>query len=86
MADGSNVSMDNGVSTSMDNSKIARSINGVWSMPATPMFTSRMSAPASTWSNASRFTRMKEPSRNSWAKTLRPVGLIRSPMISGFVL
>ena len=41
-----------------------------------------MWAPASTWASASRSTRLKSPAFISSARSLRPVGLIRSPMIT----
>src|SRR5438067_13725992 len=40
-----------------------------------------MSAPAATWTWASFVTVERSPPRNSSANTLRPVGLIRSPMM-----
>src|SRR4051794_27157981 len=46
-----------------------------------PALTSSMSAPAATWVWASFVTVERSPPRNSSAKTLRPVGLIRSPMM-----
>ena len=46
-----------------------------------PALTSSMSAPASTWATASFVTVDRSPSRSSSAKTLRPVGLMRSPMM-----
>src|SRR6478672_2540798 len=46
-----------------------------------PALTSSMSAPMAIWASASSSTRSRLPSRNSCAKALRPVGLIRSPMM-----
>src|SRR3954451_18211480 len=46
-----------------------------------PALTSSMSAPASVWATASRGTVDRSPPRSSSAKTLRPVGLMRSPMM-----
>src|SRR5215212_10193409 len=46
-----------------------------------PAFTSSMWAPASTWAIASRSTRLKSPAFISAARSFRPVGLMRSPMI-----
>src|SRR5579864_7176829 len=46
-----------------------------------PAFTSSMSAPASTWATASDATMDRSPPRSCSANTLRPVGLIRSPMM-----
>ena len=76
--------MDKGTSTSIVNSSIARFIVSPGSTPVTPMLTSNTSAPASTWAKASFFTIKKLPLRISSANTLRPVGLIRSPMMIGF--
>src|SRR6476661_8543577 len=47
-----------------------------------PAFTSSMCAPASTWAMASRSTRLKSPAFISSARSFRPVGLMRSPMIA----
>ena len=41
-----------------------------------------MWAPASTWARTSRSTRLKSPAFISSASSLRPVGLIRSPMMT----
>src|SRR3954447_1595759 len=46
-----------------------------------PALTSSMSAPASVWAIASAVTVDRSPLRSSSAKTLRPVGLMRSPMM-----
>src|SRR5204863_2109298 len=46
-----------------------------------PALTSSMSAPAWTWDTASVATVENSPPRNCSAKVLRPVGLIRSPMM-----
>src|ERR671928_974513 len=46
-----------------------------------PALTSSMSAPASVWATASFVTVERSPLRSSSAKTLRPVGLMRSPMM-----
>ena len=46
-----------------------------------PALTSSMWAPASTWAIVSRSTRLKSPAFISSARSFRPVGLIRSPMI-----
>ena len=46
-----------------------------------PALTSSMSAPPATCAAASAPTRDRSPSRSCCAKTLRPVGLMRSPMI-----
>ncbi len=47
-----------------------------------PALTSSMWAPASTWARTSLSTRLKSPAAISAASTLRPVGLMRSPMIT----
>ena len=47
-----------------------------------PALTSSMWAPASTWASTSRSTRLKSPFLISSARSLRPVGLIRSPMMT----
>src|SRR3954454_7025385 len=46
-----------------------------------PALTSSMSAPASVWAIASAVTVDRSPPRSSSAKILRPVGLMRSPMM-----
>src|SRR4051812_47685747 len=46
-----------------------------------PALTSSMSAPASVWATASVVTVDRSPPRSSSANTLRPVGLMRSPMM-----
>src|SRR4051794_9312013 len=46
-----------------------------------PALTSSMSAPASVWASASTVTVERSPLRSASAKTLRPVGLMRSPMM-----
>ena len=55
-------------------------IASAWSIPATPIFTSRICAPACSCSIASRFTEMNEPFFISAANFLRPVGFMRSPI------
>jgi hypothetical protein len=47
-----------------------------------PALTSSMWAPAATWASASDSTRLKSPFFISSASSLRPVGLMRSPMIT----
>ena len=47
-----------------------------------PALTSSMCAPAATWARTSRSTRLKSPAFISSASALRPVGLIRSPMMT----
>src|SRR3954471_17739614 len=46
-----------------------------------PALTSSMSAPASVWAMASAVTVDRSPLRSCSAKTLRPVGLMRSPVM-----
>src|SRR3954468_20111853 len=46
-----------------------------------PALTSSMSAPASVWATASAVTVDRSPPRSCSAKALRPVGLMRSPMM-----
>ncbi len=47
-----------------------------------PAFTSSICAPASTWARASTITVEKSPAFISSASFFRPVGLMRSPMIT----
>src|ERR1700722_15066608 len=47
-----------------------------------PALTSSMWAPAATWASASAVTRVKSPAAISAARILRPVGLMRSPMMT----
>ena len=47
-----------------------------------PALTSSMCAPAATWASASASTRLKSPAFISSASSLRPVGLIRSPIMT----
>src|SRR5690242_15900696 len=56
----------------------SRSASSTSGMPA---LTSSMSAPASVCAIASAVTVDRSPPRSSSAKTLRPVGLMRSPMM-----
>ena len=46
-----------------------------------PALTSSTSAPAATWACVSVTTVDRSPPRSASAKTLRPVGLMRSPMM-----
>ena len=52
------------------------------SAPGMPVFTSSITAPASTWARASLRTRVKSNRRSSSASFLRLVGLMRSPMMT----
>src|SRR5882724_4635328 len=45
-----------------------------------PALTSSMCAPAATWARVSDVTRVKSPAAISAASSLRPVGLMRSPI------
>src|ERR671933_133246 len=56
----------------------SRSASSTSGMPA---LTSSMSAQASVWATASAETVDRSPPRNSSANALRPVGLMRSPMM-----
>jgi hypothetical protein len=47
-----------------------------------PALTSSIWAPASTCARASASTRLKSPADISAARILRPVGLMRSPMMT----
>ena len=47
-----------------------------------PALTSSMWAPAATWARASASTRLKSPAFISSASSLRPVGLMRSPIMT----
>ena len=47
-----------------------------------PALTSSICAPAATWASASTSTRLKSPFFISSASSLRPVGLIFSPIIT----
>src|SRR6185295_10784835 len=47
-----------------------------------PALTSSMCAPAATCARASASTRLKSPAAISAASSLRPVGLMRSPMMT----
>src|SRR3984893_18253416 len=52
------------------------------SIAGMPALTASMCAPAAPWATASERTRSILPSFISAASTLRPVGLMRSPMIT----
>src|SRR3954470_10063083 len=55
--------------------------NSASSTRGIPALTSSMSAPMAICASASSSTRSRLPSRSSCAKALRPVGLMRSPMM-----
>ena len=75
--------MESGVGQSMESSVTARSMAARWSMPGTPILTSSMSAPASAWARASFLTETKLPAWISSRIFFRPVGLMRSPIMTG---
>src|SRR3954470_22210075 len=79
-------------STTEESMQIGRSVafwttcSMFWSSSASstsgiPALTSSMSAPASVWATASAVTVDRSPPRSCSAKALRPVGLMRSPMM-----
>src|SRR4051794_26546752 len=79
-------------STTEESMQIGRSVafwtacSMFWSSSASstsgiPALTSSMSAPASVWATASAVTVDRSPPRSCSANALRPVGLIRSPMM-----
>ena len=74
--------MDSGRSVSDWTSCTVRARIAGSSASGMPALTSSMCAPASTCAMTSRSTRLKSPAAISAARTLRPVGLIRSPMIA----
>src|SRR6266550_4647973 len=75
-------SMQIGTSVTSLTAWIAATSRAGSSMPGTPALTSSIWAPASTWAIASALTRSITPAVISAARTFRPVGLIRSPMIT----
>ena len=52
------------------------------SAPDTPTLTSNTWAPAATWFWASRCTRLMSPASRAAANFLRPVGFMRSPIMT----
>ena len=72
--------MDSGRSVSDCTSRMVWARMAGSSASGMPALTSSMWAPASTWASTSRSTRLKSPARISSASSLRPVGLMRSPM------
>ena len=74
--------MQIGTSVTSLTALMAATSNAGSSTIGTPALTSSIWAPASTWAMASAFTRSIKPARISAASTLRPVGLIRSPIIT----
>ena len=75
-------SMQIGTSTTDCTTRMASANSAGSSASGTPAFTSSICAPAATCAIASARTRSKLPSAISFASSLRPVGLIRSPIIT----
>src|SRR5271157_2695455 len=75
-------SKHNGTSTTSMIVSTARRIRAGSSPTDTPALTSSTCAPAATCARASERTREKSPAAISSASFLRPVGLIRSPIIT----
>ncbi len=76
--------MDNGTSVRDCTRRTALAISAGSSAIGMPALTSSTCAPAATWARASASTRLKSPACISAASNLRPVGLIRSPiMVNG---
>ena len=73
-------SIDRGTSVTDCTSFTARASRAGSSASGMPALTSSMCAPACTWARASASTREKSSAAISAASTLRPVGLMRSPM------
>src|SRR3990170_3565925 len=62
-------------------SVIARARRSASSVSGTPMLTSRTCPPIAAWSSTSLTISDRSPARSASANALRPVGLIRSPMM-----
>ena len=75
-------SIDSGTSTTLCTSCTARASSAGSSASGMPALTSSMCAPAATCATASASTRLKSPAFISSASSLRPVGLMRSPIIT----
>src|SRR5690242_8275443 len=75
-------SMQTGASLTSTTALIAATRSAGSSIAGMPALTSSMCAPARAWATASARTRSITPSFISAASTLRPVGLMRSPMIT----
>src|SRR5579862_2296612 len=73
--------MHSGASTASWAATIIARSSSASSTSGMPALMSSMSAPSATCARASATTRVRSPLRSSSAKALRPVGLIRSPMI-----
>ena len=74
--------MHTGASVTSHTALIAATSNAGSSAIGMPALMSSMCAPAATCAMASARTRSMRPSFISAASTLRPVGLMRSPMIT----
>src|SRR5690606_33539685 len=74
--------MHRGTSVTSMTACITWAIRAASSAPGTPALTSSTAAPAATWSMASWRTMSKSPCCRAASTFLRPVGLIRSPMIT----
>ena len=75
-------SMQIGTSVTSDTALIAATSKAASSSAGMPALMSSMWAPAATWAIASERTRSILPSFISAARTFRPVGLMRSPMMT----
>ena len=75
-------SIESGTSVTDCTSWIALASSAGSSASGMPALTSSMCAPAATWASASASTRLKSPFFISSASSLRPVGLMRSPIIT----
>ena len=75
-------SIDSGTSTTDCTSWTARASRAGSSASGMPALMSSIWAPASTWAMASASTRLKSPAFISSARSFRPVGLMRSPIIT----
>src|SRR3954451_15410378 len=73
--------MQSGMSVWSCSSRIICASSSASSTSGMPALTSSMSAPMAICASASSITRSRLPSRNSCANALRPVGLMRSPMM-----
>src|SRR6476469_6593531 len=73
--------MQSGMSVCAWSRRIIWASSSASSTSGMPALTSSMSAPMAICASASSITRSRLPSRNSCAKALRPVGLMRSPMM-----
>src|SRR5438105_7385531 len=74
--------MHSGTSTTSVTARMVATSSAGSSTPGTPALTSSICAPERTWAIASALTRSIRPAVISAASTLRPVGLILSPIIT----